>query len=361
MKNNQSITIASAQYNPVIEAIIKKKDEELKNLARKNGRHHAKRNRPDPVNDKLDPFTGELKTGSERLAADILHLCMPKSQFPQGKMDIDYYKEKDKKLDEEIKLLEDKNRHDEYDLENYSHGSLNIRIWITAIFTFIIMLGEIIFNTKAFQVIGDNKILALILAITVSFAVFVFSHIASFMYKAAPTPFKRRIVLAGSLVTVTVLFIALAIFRSTYLASNDVHVSPVYFVIINLFFFIVSALLSFFLLPTWPEVKEHFKFMKLQNAINRRKDEIQKYKQEKEKNKEIINEITKVRLQLIYYSNYVAERIRKLYFESLEIFKSTNLVFRTDGKTPQCFHEIPAEPDIENVMLYINPVKDKPQ
>src|ERR1035437_6873576 len=117
--------------------------------------------------------------------------------------------------------------------------------------TLIISIGEIMFNTKSFQVTGENMLFALILSISVSFAVFVFSHIAPFLYKSRKTTFQRRLVLFGSLLFVTGLFTALAIFRSTYLANHDVHIDPFYFVIINLFFFVVSALLSFFVLPSW--------------------------------------------------------------------------------------------------------------
>ncbi len=345
----QALTIVSGNiYDSAMEEMIQKKDAELKETARKDARHLAKQNLPSKDDESLVPYIEGIKAGYEQLASQVFQFLQPSAHFPEAKMDADYFKEADSELDLKIKGLEDDNRHAEYELGNYSPGTIYLRIWITAIATGIISIGEVLFNTKSFQVTGENMLFALILSISVSFAVFAFSHVATFLYKSRKTTFQRRAVAFTTLFLITGLFTALAIFRSSYLANHKVYINPFYFVIINLFFFIVSVLLSFFVLPTWQEIKENTSRMKHAFGIAKRKKEIEKLKKEKDDIRKVILERTKNRIRIAHYSNYAAERIRKLYLETVGIFKSTNLTFRTDKQMPGCFSGRIPEPDIND-------------
>lgn len=346
---NQAITISTGNiYDPELEEMMQKRDTELKELARKNARHFAKRNLPAIVGDHLLHYLGELKAGYERLAADVFHYLQPASHLPEAKADADFFREKDKNLETEINEKIAQNHNDQYELNDFDQSSIPSRIHWTLIATFLITIGEIVFNTKAFQVTGETLLFSLVLSICVSIAVFVFSHVAPMLYKQAKNKLQRQVVIAGALFLVTGLFIALAIFRSGYLATHDVHIKPFYFVIINLFFFIVSALLSFFVLPSWPEIKQNALRLKIHYAIKRRTKEIIQLKAERESIKATILERTKNRIRIANYANYAADRIRKMYYESWEIFKIANLTFRTDGITPDCFLEFPPAPDIDD-------------
>ena len=347
MNTNNALTkYASRIYDPKLEEIILQKDAELKELARKNAKHFAKQNLPAPTGDTLPPYTGELKTGYEKMASEVLHQLQPEAGFPEAKLDADHFKEKDKILESEIKDREDKNRTDEYEMGNVNHGSIYKRMLWAVIITSIITFGEIVFNTKAFQIIGENMLLALFISISVSIAVLTFAHMTPLLYKGADNPIKKRAVVIGSILFVTSVFTVLAIFRSEYLANHDVHINPIYFVIVNLFFFVVSSLISYFAMPTWNEIKENAKHLKVLTEINKRKKEIEQFKKEREEIKKTILERTKERLRLVHYANYANERICKMYFETLEVFKTTNLTFRTDKLVPECFSEMILEPNI---------------
>ena len=126
---------------------------------------------------------------------------------------------------------------DRYEIENFNPKSLqsrkNIAIWIT----FCIAIAEIFYNTNAFQILGETMLFALIISIGVSVGVFAFSHLTPFFIKSQKTKLMRWVVVIACLLTATGLFIALANFRSQYLATHGFQVSPWYFVMINLFFF----------------------------------------------------------------------------------------------------------------------------
>jgi len=345
----KTMTIASGNiYDPALEDLLQKRDAELKVTAEKNSKNFAQRNLPAVVGDNLLNYTGEIKAGYEKLAAEVFHYLQPEAHFPEAKVDAGYFKEKVKNIDLEINDKEAKNQHDENTLKDFARNSIPSRITWAFVATLIITLGEIMFNTKAFQVTGESLLFALILSVCISFAVLLFAHITPMLYKGASNKLQRISIVAGALILVTCLFIALAIFRSSYLATHDVHISPTYFVIINLFFFIVSTLVSFFVLPSWPEIKQNALLLKLQYVVKKRKKEIEKLKLEREKIMSTILERTKIRIRIVHYANYAAERIKKMYYESVGIFKTTNLIFRNDSTPPDCFSDDPPIPEIEN-------------
>src|ERR1035437_5196722 len=157
--NTKAITTTSGSiYNPDLEEMIQKKNTELKDLAKKNSKHFAKQNLPAKEDESLAPYIEDLKAGYEHLASQAVQFLQPSAHFPEEKMNGDYYRETDKGLHDEIKCLEDLNRHAEYELGDYNPGSILLRIWLTIIATGIINIGEIIFNTKAFQVTGENML-----------------------------------------------------------------------------------------------------------------------------------------------------------------------------------------------------------
>ncbi|MFH2141270.1 MAG: hypothetical protein ABIJ97_02520 [Bacteroidota bacterium] len=356
----KELTISTGNiHDPEMEAMMQKRDTELKEKAMKSAKFFAKKNLPAPKGDDLAQYTGELKTGYEKLATEINQRLQPGAHFPEARIDADFFKEQDKNLENEIKIREDQNRNDEYELGEFSQSTIPVRIRLTVISTLIITIGEVVFNTKAFQVTGESMLFALILSICISFAVFFFSHITSFLYKGVKNAIQKRLVIIGSLLIVSGLFTALAIFRSSYLQSHDVYINPFYFVIINLFFFIVSTTLSFFVLPSWSEIKENTSRLKTYYAIKKLKKEIEELKAKREQIKATILERTKVRLRIAHHVNYATDRIRKMYWETMEIFKTNNLTFRTDGITPDCFRKAQPEPDIYDFNYTVNSLSYK--
>jgi len=203
-------------FDPVLEEMLQKRDAEIKVLVEKNAKNFAQRNLPALKGDNLLNYFGEPKARYEKLAADVYHYLQPDAHFPEAKADANYFKEKVKNIDMEINDKEAKNQNDENVLKDFAQNSIPSRITWAIVATLIITLGEIMFNTKAFQVTGESLLFALILSICISFAVFLFAHITPMLYKGAINKLQRISRLSGALIFVTSLFIALAIFRSSY-------------------------------------------------------------------------------------------------------------------------------------------------
>lgn len=331
--------LAKVAANLELEAFIHKKHTELKNQAIKNGKHFASKNLPMPKGDKLPPYVGDIKTAYEQLATEAHLLLQPGTHLPEGQIENNQAKDKARLLDNEIYKCEEKNKNDEYEMANSDSQNVWNRIFFACLFTGIILIGEIVFNAKAFEFSGENLLFALILSISVSFTVFVFSHIVPVLYKEIKTPVKRKIFIASILAITTVFFIALAVLRSLLLAQQQVTISPVFFLIINLFLFMVSVFLSYYLMPSLEEIKGSIHTMKLHKTIGKRTKEIEKLKREKDELKIYMMERAKQIIRVNFYTEYTNKRIEKMYHESVEIFKNTNLTFRTDRKVPDCFHD----------------------
>ncbi len=350
MKTKSLITY-SAPLHPELENMIQKKDCELKEIARRNGKHFGKRNLPAAEGDTLASCTGELKTGYEQLGAEMFHHLQPQTNFPHAKMDADFTKAKEKQLDAEIKELADKNLHDEYELQNFQPGSLPLRAIVALGLSLIILSGEVFYNIKAFQLIVENMLSALWLSIGASTGVLIASHAAAFFYKMAKTKLQRWLIIIASLSLMSSVFYIIAVFRTDYLASHNVHINAIYFVIFNLFFFLVISFLSFFILPTWEEVKQQYHLLFLHKTIGKRKGVIKKLLKEKEAIQVEKHITEKERASIIYYANYQVERIRKMYAEAVGIFIGTNRIYRTDGQIPDFFLGSIPELDLGDITI----------
>jgi len=336
---NQALSLATGYSDPVLENIIKKKDIELKELARKNAAHFATRNCPRPMGDKLLPYIGDIKGGYEELAAYIQQYLQPATHYPEARMEADYANEKNKQLISDIAGRQEQNQNDAFDLQRFNPHNIGSRIRTALILTLIIFIGDSTFNTAAFQLTGQSLLFSLLLSISLSFAVFILTHLAPLLYKEATTRLKKTLIVIGTLTLATTLFIALAVFRSALFASQSVSIKPVYFVIINLFFFIVSALLSYYILPGYEEIKEHWIQLMNHKNIRKREKEINQLQKDQGDLKSDILKSAKHHVRTSNYAMYLVERTKKMYQEAVAIFQSTNLAFRSDHQTPDCFHQ----------------------
>lgn len=137
----------------------------------------------------------------------------------------------------------------------------------------------------------------------------------------------------------SVVFYCFALLRTWYLAKQGVEISPFLFVVFNLFFFVVMCLISYFFLPTWEELKNSRRLQRINEALKRKKAELNEKKAIKENLKDALHALNKARVRSIHYAKYVSESICARYRETMGLFISTNNRYRTDQKTPDCFSD----------------------
>jgi len=192
-------------------------------------------------------------------------------------------------------------------------------------------LGEVVLNTMAFQITGDNLLSTLILSASVSFAVCLGAHFAGRKYKDAKSKIEKWIVVIISAIGITIVSSVIASLRTIFLKRIGVDLNPIYFIVFSIVFFLITSLATWYLYPTLEEIEEN-------------KDNLQKYKmilklekEKKVKEKEILeheitkNEKSKEHLNSSMYAEYAIERIKKLYRESVDTFIAANRLGRKDN------------------------------
>ena len=337
MKTKDQKSTSEGIYYERVDELIDKKFPKLLERAQIDGSHQGMDNNPAVDATSIEPNISVYKAACEAIIAEIMQFIMPASSNQEAKMEADHYKEKDKVLDDEIKQKEEEKRQAKYKLGNSDVHGIAIKLIVVGVATLILSTGDMFYNTMSFLMTGDNTFFALVLAGVFSFAVFLFSHVATFFYKSRKTAIQRRMVLIGTFLLVTALFYGLGIYRSMYLENHDVHVSPFTFVIFNLFLFIVSALLSFFILPTWKEIGENMSRMKLLAEIAKCTKDVENLKKNKEEIKKILYEKSQGRIRNIDYAKRTVNRVNKHYHEMVSHYINANINARKDGKIPKCF------------------------
>lgn len=350
MKSN-AITIASGKNSLALEAEIKDTREQLLNLAIKNAKHFATKSMPAVAGDKLHNYTDIFKTTCEHKYAQLCVLLNPASNFPAAKIDHDHFKESEAEIDSQIAQKVNQNHNGRFELGDYDPQSIPQRILLAAILTTIILCGEILYNTKAFQVTGESILFALAISFCVSVGVFIAAHGVPLLYKEAKTAMRRRLIVISALALATVVFFALANLRSSYYAQHDFYVNPLYFVVVNLFLFLVSALLSYFVVPSLIELKQNSLLLKRHQTIQKREEEVGKLQAQKRILKQNHVDGTHERIGTVFTANYLADAFRKLYAECVALFKSTNIACRADGFTPSCFSDPIPQLDIQETTI----------
>lgn len=338
MKQN-SIALTSLHNEPEIENLLGTTDAELKALAQRSARHYAANNRPQPVGDSLLPYIPEIISGYERHAADILRMLQPETHYPDGKMDIERASLKQANLDYEIEELEKKISSEEPSVKGFNEIEFNFTkrkiVWVII----LMMAGETAYNTGAFQAISENLLFALILSVAITVAVVLAGHTAASLYKRAKDRTQRIGVVVGSFTIMSIVFYCFALLRTWYLSKHGVEINPLLFAVFNLFFFVVMALISFFFLPTWEELKNAKQLEKMHEALQKKKKDLKEKKALKENMQDVLHALNKARVRSIYYAKNVTESIRTRYREAVGQFIATNNRYRTDHKTPDCFSQ----------------------
>ncbi len=340
----------SAFSHEYIDALINTEAEKICKVAEAKGRHWGLQDMPSVQGDTIAPYLLDLKTKCEQLALQILQKLKPALHLPQGKIDADVADLHHKRLSGDIREMERHINLHRHDIASYSPAEIENRKRISNLLSFGIFIAEVVLNTQAFQVFGDNLIYCLLLACSVSLAVSFGAHFAGRQYKDAKTKIKRRIVLAVSFIGISIFSFVIASLRTMFLKRIGVDIDPLYFCIFNIVFFLMAAIASFYLFPTKEELD--------QNRVN-----LHKYKTLKKLEK---GKIAKVK-ELLAHENtstqnihghldktmeaeYAIERIKSVYAQAVAIFINANMLCRKG--IPDCFGYAPPPLDIPHITFH---------
>jgi len=216
-----------------------------------------------------------------------------------------------------------------------------------------VILVDTFLSAAALQAMKYSLLVSYIVGLGIGFGIFLLSEHSPEIINKGRTLLEKRMIAIGSFLLLGVIFYMLGIFRTFGITGEDTAntegIRPIYFVCLNMFFVITTTLVSYFnkltkserqKLDQWKLKKEATQ--ELNKDINNIKSKIQSIRKKH-------TEAELARKQLLIYARDIQVLIQSYYEQSLKTFYSTNLIHRSDGKTPVCFsNEIPILPIFYN-------------
>jgi hypothetical protein len=215
-------------------------------------------------------------------------------------------------------------------------------------------LAEIAFNSWSFEFLGSNLLFSILIAIGIGLGTIILARgVLDVLAKRDTLGRKAYAIAAGIFAVALVFFSGLSIVRSQMMASENVSLGSWWFLSGNLFFFLVALLVCHFYFPKQKETDEERELCAKHDGIKKRDAEIERLKNEYKTVSETLAKDTADYLHLSSIASHDYKRINALHRETIELYKSTNLIARKDQATPEFFNDsipdLPEPPAIDSI------------
>ena len=333
-----------------IDALIENEAKPIYRTAYEKGRHWGLQDMPTMDEDNFAPFLMDIKAKCEQLALKVLQKQKPALHPLQGRLDADWADNHHKRLGGEIKEMDKHISLHRHEIGSYNPSEIRSRMMKANLVAFGVFIAEVIQNSQAFQVFGDNQLYCVLLACSVSLAVSFGAHFAGRQYKDAKTKIKRRVVVIVSFISMLVLSSVVASMRSLFLKKIGVDIDPMNFTIFNMVFFLIAALASWYLFPTKAELDQNRDYMhKHKTMLELEKKKRAKVKEQVEHEKSS-KQIVHAHLDATMEAEYAIERIKSVYAEAVAIFINANMLCRKE--IPPCLSSVPPPLNIPHITFW---------
>jgi len=244
-----------------------------------------------------------------------------------------------KKSNDAIKELNYRKQQIETDQKKLNIHGIYQNIREIRLKTLLFFAAEAMFTSLSFQFFGENLLMSILIAIPFTIAVSEYAHLVAMQYKKYDNIIKRRVFLILSILFASMVFFGLSYFRSQALGKEGLSIATFFFVMINLFIFLVAAFLHYKYSMTKEDKIKYHTYQQLKKEIEIKDAEIKQIEQHISDMDSQLHEKAMLALHLEHCAKNTIEEIQKHYEEAVERLKSTNLLLRTDNVIPECFPE----------------------
>lgn len=332
-----------------IENMLDSAHAEIKPMAYSNGKSKGMKEPPLPLakGDKLIHHIADVKARYEQLGLKLLNWVLPEARQIEGRMHRDWAELHNQRLLDKINEVQKQILSLDDELRSYDPSHIASRIMKANLACSVLFVGEVVLNTQAFQVTGDNLLSSLTLSASVSAAICMGAHFAGRKYKDAKSITEKRIILIGSAIGITIVSGVIASLRSIFLQKIGMDVNPIYFTIFNVVFFVIAAIATWYLYPSKEEIKQNRELLQKYSRVQKLKAEKEKLENEQIEHEKATQEILQQNIRAVLAAEYAVERVRKLYTEAIGTFIGGNLLCRKD--IPECVGDPIPELDIPHI------------
>ncbi len=332
------------------DALIENEAKPIYKTAYEKGRHWGLQEMPAMDEDNFAPFLMDIKAKCEQLALKVLQKLKPALHPLQGRLDADWADTHHKRLSDEIKEMDKHIALHRHEIGSYTPAEMKSRIRKANLVAFGVFVAEVVQNSQAFQIYGDNLLYCILLASSISLAVGFGAHFAGRQYKDAKTKIKRRVVVVVSFISMLILSSVVASMRSMFLKKIGVDIDPMNFTIFNMVFFLIAALASWYFFPTKAELDQNREHLHKHNVMldleKKKKAKVKEQVEHEKASKEIVHG----HLDATMEAEYAIERIKSVYAEAVAIFINANMLCRKE--IPPCLNSPPPPLNIPHITFW---------
>lgn len=333
-------TISYGPHDPEQDKRIAAKADSIKQTARKDGAFFAKKNRPTLSEPSMLPYISRYATAFRELLVKEIGEIKPDMQQTKFNRFKEEMQKKEQEIDTRIDDLEHENRLDIRNLDGQPKPNVKKRNPIFAILLGIIYLGELYYNALAFAYLGGNPIGAYLIGATVTLVEGILAFATGKNLVRIEEGDRKRYLQTGVFILINLgIVIAMSTLRARMMDDTQLQTPPWIFFLVNIAFLAGSIVFSKFFFPSSKETEAQSQASERHRIIEERTQEIKTLQQQKADLKKAFEEEEKTYLYVMSVAQSVREQIDAHYRESVEIFKTENLVTRGDLGTPVCFFE----------------------
>jgi len=337
MKN--TLSDISSFHSENVERMLAEEVTDIKIFAKNLGTSYAERQFPRASGIKLISVIGEIKARIEKIGVSVCKELQSAIHFPEINTDRIKVEAEKKKANDTINELRYKNQQTETQKNKLNIEGLYQNVREIRIKNALFFAAEALFTSLSFQFFGENLLVSILIAIPFTLAVSEYAHLVAMQFQKYKSELKRWIFLLLAILFASVVFFGLSYFRSQALGKDGMSIATVFFVMINLFIFLVSAFLHFKYSMTKEDKIKYHTHKQLKLEIEQRNAEINRIEQHISDLEAQLQAKAMFAVHLEHYAKNTIEELRKHYEEAVEILKSTNIMLRTDHVIPECFLE----------------------
>lgn len=340
--DNNTITYGS--YDPQQEKDLLEAASSIKREARKDSAFFAKKNRPTLTEPSILPYVGRYKTAYEEVLAKELGKIKPEVHETKFNRFREDKTAKEKAIDERTGALDHENSLDLRALDGKTKPEEKKRNPLFAVLLGFIYAGEMYYNALAFAFLGGNMAGAYLIGATVTLIEGILAYAIGRNLARMEEGGHKSYLQTGIYVLLDLgIVVAMSTLRAKMSDSTSLHTPAWVFFLVNVAFLAGSIVFSKLFFPSQKQKDADRDVLDRHARIAEREEEIKKLKGEKEALEKNFKQEEERYLFVMSQARRTSERVEAHYRETVELFKTENLITRSDLGTPVCFFEpIPA-------------------
>lgn len=307
-------------------------------------RNYGRKNLPANSDSSIEPFLSTIRGTYDELKKEISVSLQGGIQKVLGIVNLTTCNLKIARKSDEIRSERDRETQltNDRDRIHLTHNQKGYQ-WAKFV-NFLFALGEIVWTTGAFLMLGDIVLIAFLISALIGLAQVWAIKTQTLMIKEIEENKKRwkRIIFTAGVSIVFSVILGLIRYWYVHKSADGANIpffiiNPFTFAAINLLFIVSTGLVVYFFYPSKEELESINEVKKINAEIKNIKTTIEALEGQLYELENQREALSTLRLIIEHAETVLLQRIDRLYDEAVGTFKHENIVVRQDNLFPVCF------------------------